>query len=59
MELQQTIDIARAPISDGSVQRRYCHHLETQLHEDAERIDAWLHGAIEGKVVAFPRAGIA
>lgn len=42
--------------SDGSVQRRYRHQLEHQLQEDAERVEAWLQGAIEGKDVGLPQA---
>lgn len=45
--------------SDGSVQRRYRHQLEHELREDAERLEAWVHGAIEGKVVPLPRADVA
>jgi integrase len=45
--------------ADGGVARRYRHQLEHQLREDAERIEAWIAGAIEGKVVALPRADVA
>jgi len=45
--------------SDGSVQRRYRHQLAGQLAEDAARIEAWLQGAVEGKVVALPQADVA
>ena len=42
--------------SDGGVQRRYRHQLEHQLSEDAARLEAWIAGAIEGKIVALPQA---
>jgi integrase len=45
--------------SDGSVQRRYRHQLEHQLQEDAERLEAWIPVAVEGKVVALPQAEVA
>ncbi len=45
--------------SDGSVQRRYRHQLAHQLREDAERLEAWVQGAIEGRVVALPRVEVA
>lgn len=37
--------------SNPSVQARYRHQLEGQLAEDAERLDAYLAGAVAGKVV--------
>lgn len=45
--------------ADGAVARRYRHQLEHQLQEDAERLEAWIWGAIAGKVVALPRADVA
>jgi integrase len=45
--------------ADGGVARRYRHQLEHQLREDAERLEAWIAGAIAGKVVAIPTADVA
>jgi integrase len=39
--------------ANPSVQARYRHQLEGQLAEDAARLEAWLAGAVAGKVVAL------
>jgi integrase len=40
--------------ANSSVANRYRHQLEGQLAEDAVRLDAYLEGAMAGKVVALP-----
>jgi integrase len=40
--------------SNPSVANRYRHQLEGQLAEDAARLDAYLAGALAGKVVQLP-----
>jgi integrase len=42
--------------SNPSVQARYRHQLEGQLAEDAKRLDDYVAGAVEGKVVAIADA---
>lgn len=39
--------------ANPSVQTRYRHQLEGQLTEDAARLEAWLAGSVEGKVVTL------
>jgi integrase len=43
--------------SDGSVAGRYRHQLPGQLAEDAKLVDAYLAGAVAGKVVAIVATG--
>jgi integrase len=42
--------------SRGTVQGRYRHILDGQLEDDAKRVDAYLAGAVAGKVVALAAA---
>ena len=39
--------------SNPTVANRYRHQLEGQLVEDAERLDAYLRGAVSGRVVSL------
>jgi len=43
----------------ATISGRYRHRLDGQLVEDAARLDAWLQGAVAGKVVALPQADVA